>query len=135
MQTSQPFIPERSSSLQGPVTKDDELLYLAGRKPYSQPTTTSSSKEVQLTISTSYSSLASESVAGLAEGETMNRIFNGSSTSLAVSDDSTSVHSATSDLVVPDSRRNLLRPLSAPGQGQGFKSGSAPRPESPNLPG
>lgn len=124
------------------MTKDEELLFLAGRKPFSSPST---SRGTQLTVSISSSSLVSEGAGlpmALAEGDTMDRLFAGSSVSLANSEDSTSILSSTSDLVVggaqtPEAvRRNLLRPLSAPGQTQGsLKSTSAPRPESPNPPG
>ena len=135
MQNTPPSVPERDSSLSGHVTKDDELLFLAGRKPYTSPAATPQS--TQLASSTSTSSLTSEGVGlplALAQGDTMDRIFNGSSVSLANSEDATSIHSVASE---HDSRRNmLLRPSSAPGQSTAAsKSSSASRPESPNPPG
>lgn len=146
MQDTLPSVPVRDSSLQGHVTKDEEVLYLVGRKPYTYPSG-SRSMQLQLTVSTSSSSLTSEG-AGFpctlqAEGDTMDRLFNGSSMSLAISEDSTSIQSATSDQVVGGAqtpeigRRNLLRASSAPGQGQGSllkPASAAVRPESPNPP-
>lgn len=142
MQNTPPSVPERDSSLSGHVTKDDEVLYLAGRKPYTNPAV---SHGTHLTVSISTSSLTSEGVGlplALAEGDTMDRIFNGSCVSLANSEDSTSIQSATSEHGIGGShtpetgRRNLMRPTSAPGQSQGsLKSNSACRPESPNPPG
>ena len=140
MQSAFPSVPERNSSLHGHVTKDEEVLFLAGRKPYTQPP---ASRHAQLTVSVSSSSLTSEGAGFPSEGAgvTMDRIFNGSSMSLAISEDSTSIHSGTSDLVggggsqTPESaRRNLLRPMSLPGQCQGSVK-PASRPESPNPPG
>lgn len=148
-----PSVPERDSSLQGHVTKDDELLYLAGRKPYSQGPGgggVAGGRGHHLTVSTSSSSLTSEGAGGgvgfrsaLAEGDTMDRIFNGSSVSLAISEDSASIHSSTSDPLTmmvgghtPEAiKKSLLRPVSAPGQPGGPLKASAPRPESPNPPG
>ena len=147
MQSSPPSVPERRSSLGGQVTKDEELLFKAGRKPYVTSSSTGGTPTTHLAVSTSSSSLLSSEVGvgmALAEGDTMDRIFNGSCVSLANSEDSTSIQSLTSDhggagggSQTPDSaRRNLLRPMSAPGQNQGSsRSSSAPRPESPNPPG
>lgn len=145
MQSAFPSVPERASSLQGHVTKDEEVLFLAGRKPYTHPPAAARHNNAQLTISVSSSSLTSEGTGFPSEGAgvTMDRIFNGSSVSLAISEDSTSILSGTSDLVggggggahTPEStRRNLLRPMSLPGgQGQGSVK-AASRPESPNPP-
>lgn len=142
MQSTIPSVPERDSSLHGPVTKDEELLFLAGRKPYTYP---SGSRTTQLTVSTSSTSLTSEGAglsSNLAEGDTMDRLFNGSSMSLAISEDSTSMQSATSDLVgggaqTPETgRRGLSRASTAPTHSQtSLKPASAAtRPESPNPP-
>ena len=142
MQNSPPRVPERDSSLHGHVTKDEEVLFLAGRKPYTQHATTTptSSRGVQLTVSTSSTSLTSEGAGlpgALTEDDTLERIFHGSSVSLATSEDAASIHSSTSDhnalgASTPESvRRNLLRPSS---QGS-LKLNPAPRPESPNPPG
>lgn len=134
-----PSVPVRNSSLHGHVTKDEEVLYLAGRKPYTYP---SGSRSTQLTVSISSSSLTSEGAgfsSTLAEGDTMDRLFNGSSMSLAVSEDTTSIQSAVSDQAgggaqMPETtRRNLLRASSAP-QGSLKPASAAIRPESPNPP-
>ena len=156
-----PTVPERDSSLQGRFTKDDELLYLAGRKPYAQGGPGGTAGGVGtggggggggrgsgnfLAVSTSSTSLTSEGAgfrSALAEGDTMDRLFNGSSVSLAISEDSVSIQSGGSDAIVmgggshtPEpAKRSLLRPVSAPGQGGGTLKASAPRPESPNPPG
>lgn len=143
-----PPVPQRDSSLSGHVTKDEELLYMAGRKPYNANPLGGGpphgggggSGAPQLAGSTSTSSLVSDPGGvglGAGLGDTMDRIFE-SSLSLANSEDSTSIQSATSDhggggAQTPEAvRRSLLRPSSAPGQG---KSNSASRPESPNPPG
>lgn len=133
-----PTAPERDSSLYSPVTKDDELLYLAGRKPYTYPT---GPKTGQQMVIGSSNTTGGEGV-GLGGGALdpmggMDRLFNGSSVSLAISEDSMSLHSANSDAITPEGvRRSATRPTSAPSTSQGaLKPNSAPRPESPNPSG
>ena len=143
LQSGQPEIPERDSSLNGYITKKDEVLYLAGRKPYFTPS--SLSRGNYLTASTSNNSLASdinsegaEFPGGLNVGDAMDKIFSGSSMSLAMSDDSTSILSSdVVSAVTPEVvRRTLqLRHPSALGLStNSLQPGHAPRPESPNPP-
>lgn len=143
MQAPRPDVPERVSSLTGPVTKNDEVLYMAGRKPYVPVTSTRQNHH--LTTSTSNSSLASDCVSegvgysgGLMVGDTMDRYLNGSSVSLVPSEDSISIHSSeVTTATTPESIRRGLRPR--PGSAPGFSHnsllpGPAPRSESPNPP-
>lgn len=82
-----PSIPERTTSIDAEVTSDDTLLYLAGRKPY-EP------QSLQRGGSPSSSSLASEGT--VLPGGFVGRMLDGSVASLTISEDSTSLHSATS---------------------------------------
>ena len=142
MQSQRPEVPVRVSSLTASVTKSDEVLYMAGRKPYVPVTST---RQNHLTASTSNSSLASDCISegvgfpgGLTVGDTMDRYLNGSSVSLVPSEDSISIHSSeVTSANTPESIRRGLRPRpgSAPGHSQNsLLPGPAPRPESPNPP-
>ena len=82
-----PSIPERTSSIDAQVTSNDQLLYLAGRKPY-EP------HPLQRGGSPSTSSLMSEG--NVLPGSVVGRMLEGSTASLTASEDSTSLHSATS---------------------------------------
>lgn len=146
MLSSCPDIPKRESSLNGPVTKKDEILYLAGRKPYvAPPSSVSIARNNHLSASISNSSLVSVGISdgvefpgGINVADTMDKIFTGSSISLAMSDDSASIQS--SDVVgavTPEAvRRSLhVRHPPAPGLSQNsLQHGHAPRPESPSPP-
>lgn len=98
-----PSIPERSTSIDAQVTSNDDLLYLAGRKPY-EPRPSS-----QRAGSPSLSSLASEG--NVLPGSVVGQLLEGSTASLSASEDSTSLHSATS-LHRPVAKRNSDSELS-----------------------
>lgn len=97
MEREPPSIPERTTSIDAQVTSNDELLYLAGRKPY-EPRPPS-----QRAGSPSISSLASEG--NVLPGSVVSQMLDGSTASLTASEDSTSLHSATS-LHRPVAKRN-----------------------------
>ena len=97
MEGEPPSIPERTTSVDAEVTSNDELLYLAGRKPY-EPRPPS-----QRAGSPSISSLASEG--NVLPRSTVSQMLEGSTASLSASEDSTSLHSATS-LHQPVAKRN-----------------------------
>lgn len=98
MEREPPSIPERTTSVDAQVTSNDELLYLAGRKPY-EP------RPSHRAGSPSTSSLASTEGSVL-PGGVVNQMLEGSNISLSASEDSTSLHSATS-LHRPVAKRNL----------------------------
>ena len=147
MQGQRPDVPERVASLTSPVTKNDEVLYMAGRKPY---VSVSATRQNVLTASTSNSSLASDCISegvglgagfagGLVVADVLDRCMNGSALSLVPSEDSLSIHSSeVLGALTPESVRRGLRPR--PGSASGHSQnallpGHAPaRPESPNPP-
>ena len=94
-----PSIPERSTSINAEVTSNDQLLYLAGRKPYE------ARSPYQRGGSPSISSLAS-SEGNVLPASIVGQILEGSTTaSMSASEDSASLHSATS-LHRPVAKRN-----------------------------
>lgn len=105
-ETAPPKIPQRTSSLTGKVTSREDLLYLAGRKPYSPQGT----RPILQANGSPYS---------LGTDDLMERILDNSS-----SDDTISILSSASTctdkgLMVADDRRKMLgggigRPSSAP---------------------
>ena len=82
-----PSVPERTTSIDAEVTSNEELLYLAGRKPY-EP------QALPRGGSPSSSSLASEG--NVLPGGFVGRMLEGSTASLTASEDSTSLQSAAS---------------------------------------
>ena len=82
-----PRVPERTTSIDAEVTSNEELLYLAGRKPY-EP------QALPRGGSPSSSSLASEG--NVLPGGFVGRMLEGSTASLTASEDSTSLQSAAS---------------------------------------
>lgn len=82
-----PSVPERTTSIDAEITSNEELLYLAGRKPY-EP------QVLPRGGSPSSSSLASEG--NVLPGGFVGRMPEGSTASLTASEDSTSLQSAAS---------------------------------------
>jgi hypothetical protein len=99
MEREPPSVPERSTSIDAEVTSNDELLYLAGRKPY-EPRPPS-----QRAGSPSISSLASSEGNVLSASVVGQMLERSTTASLSASEDSASLHSATS-LHRPVGKRN-----------------------------
>lgn len=83
-----PSVPGRTSSIDAPVTSDDDILYLAGRKPYEPQ------QSLQRGGSPSTSSLTSDGA--VLPGSFVGKMLDGSTASLMASEDSSSLYSAAS---------------------------------------
>ena len=89
-----PNVPERSTSIDAEVTSNDELLYLAGRKPYEPRSLPSGGSPSSFSLASEGNVLPAGFVGKMREGSTA---------SLTTSEDSTSLQSATS------SHRSLMK--------------------------